>query len=90
MKSAEEAQGGGGMRGVVLGEGGQVEGAVAQECAEEGGAQEREVASAAGVAAEFGIFAPGDVAAVVVGAFDASMTAAVGEPPAQRQCAGLE
>ena len=78
------------MRGVVLREGGQVEGAVAQECAEESGAQQREVAGAAGMAAEFGIFAPGGIAAVVVGAFHPPVAAAAGEPLAWRQCAVLE
>jgi len=78
------------MRGVVLSEGGQVEGAVAQERAEERGAQQREVAGAAGIAAEFGVFAPGDIAAVVVGAFDAPMAAAAGEPLAPRECAVFE
>lgn len=78
------------MGGVVLGEGGQVEGAVAQERAEEGGAQECEVAGAAGVAAEFGVFAPGDIAAVVVGAFDAPMAAAAGEPLATGECPALK
>lgn len=74
----------------MLREGGEVEGAVAQEGAEEGGAQQGEVAGAGGIAAEFGIFAPGDVAAVVVGAFHPPVTAAAGEPLARRQCAVLE
>ena len=78
------------MRGVVLGEGGQVEGAVAQERAQQRRAQECEVAGAAGLTAEFGIFAPGDVAAVVVGAFHAPMTADAGEPLARGQRAALE
>lgn len=86
----EEAQGGGGMGSVVLGAGGQVDRPVAQECAEERGAQECEVARAAGMAAEFGVFAPGDVAAVVVGAFHAPMTAAAGEPLARGQRAARE
>ena len=46
------------MGGVILGEGGEVEGAVAQEQTEQGGAQEREVAGAAGVAAVFAVLAP--------------------------------
>ena len=78
------------MGSVMLGEGGEVEGAVAQEGPEEGGAQQCEVAGAAGIAAEFGIFAPGDVAAVVVGAFDAPVAAAAGEPLAWRQRAVFE
>ena len=78
------------MRGVVLGEGGQVEGAVTQEGAEEGGTQQREVAGAAGIAAEFGIFAPSDVAAVVVGAFHPPVATAAGEPLAWRQRAVRE
>lgn len=78
------------MRGVVLGEGREVAGAVAQDHAQQRGTQEREVAGAAGMAAEFGIFAPGDVAAVVVGAFHAPMTAGAGQPLARRQRAALE
>lgn len=74
----------------MLGEGGQVEGSVLQECAEQGGAQQCEVAGAAGMAAEFDIFAPGDVAAVVIGAFDAPMTADAGEPLARGQRAALK
>lgn len=71
------------MGGVVLSQRGKVDGAVAQEGSEQGGAQQGQIAGAAGVAAEFGIFAPGDVAAVVVGAFDAPMAAAAGEPLAR-------
>lgn len=74
----------------MLGAGGEVEGAVAQERAEQGGAQEREIAGATRVAAEFGVFAPGDVAAVVVGAFHAPMTAGAGEPLAWGQRTPLE
>lgn len=74
----------------MLGEGGQVEGTVLQERAEEGGAQQREVAGAAGISAEFGIFAPSDIAAVVVGAFHPPVTADAGEPVAWSQCTALE
>ena len=86
----EEAQGGGGMRGVVLGAGGEIDRAVAQEGAEQGGAQEGKVAGAAGIAAEFGVFAPSDIAAVVVGAFHAPMAADAGEPLARGQRAALQ
>lgn len=48
--------------------------------ADEGGAREGEVASTAGVAAEFSVFAQSDSAAEMVGAFDAPATAAAGEP----------
>ena len=80
MAGAQEAQGGSGLRSVTLSEGGEVEGTVAQERAEQSGAQQREVARAASVAAQFGIFAPGDVTAVMVGAFHAPMAAAACEP----------
>ena len=68
VRSVEEAQGGGRMGGVALGEGGQIEGALAQQGADEGGAQQCEVAGAAGMAAKFGVFVPNHVAAVVIGA----------------------
>lgn len=74
----------------MLGAGGEVEGAVAQQRAQERGAQERQVAGAAGIAAEFGILAPSHVAAVVVGAFDAPVTAAAGEPLAAGQSGAFE
>ncbi len=74
----------------MLSESGQVEGAVAQKCAEESGAQEREVAGAAGLTAKFGILAPSDVAAVVVGAFHPPMAADAGEPLAQGQSTAFE
>lgn len=86
----EEAQSGGRMGGVALGEGGQIEGALAQQGAEEGGAQQCEVAGAAGMAAEFGVFAPSDVATVVIGAFDAPVAADAGEPLARGRCGAPE
>ena len=86
VKGAEETPGEGGLGGVALSEGGEVECAVlTPESAEEGGADEGEVAGAAGVAAEFLICAPGDVAAVVIGAFDFPMPATAGEALAERE-----
>ena len=61
------------MRGLVLLAGGEVYRTFEQE---------GEVAGAAGITAEFGVFAPSDVAAVLVGAFHAPMTADAGEPVA--------
>ena len=58
--------------------------------AEEGGAQEGEVASTAGVAAEFPVFAPSDITVVMVGAFDAPATAAAREPWAAGERAALK
>ena len=80
MASAQKAQRGDGVRGVVLGEGGKVEGAGTQEVAKQGRSEQGEIARVTGVAAQFGVFAPRDVAAIVVGAFDPPMTAAAGEP----------
>jgi len=42
------------------------------------------------MAAELGIFAPGDIAAIVVGAFHPPVAAATGEPLAWRQRVALE
>ena len=65
----------------MYGAGGEVDRAVAHRGgADEGGAREGEVASTAGVAAEFSVFAQSDSAAEMVGAFDAPATAAAGEP----------
>ncbi len=86
MGGAKEAQGGSRMGSIVLREGGEIEGPVA----EQGGAQEREIAGAAGIAPEFGVFAPGDIAAIVVGTFDAPMAAAAGEPLSQDERAAIE
>jgi hypothetical protein len=90
MGGAKEAQGGSRMGGIVLREGGEIEGAVAEQGAEQGGAQEREIAGAAGIAPEFGVFAPGDIAAIVVGTFDAPMAAAAGEPLSRGERAAIE
>ena len=90
VRGAEETQGGGGLGSVALTEGGEVERAIfPEERAQERGAEQREVAGAAGVAAEFLIFAPGDVAAVVVGAFDLPVSATAGEPLAGCECGSL-
>lgn len=77
------------MGGMALGKRGEVEGAVAQEQAEEGGAQQGQVAGPAGVAAQFGVFAPGDIAAVMVGAFHRPVAAAAGQPLAGRERGGF-
>ena len=90
VKGAEETEGGGGLGGVALSEGGEVEGAIfAEERAQERGADQGEVAGAAGVAAEFLVFAPGDVAAIVVAAFDFPMPATAGEPLAESERGAL-
>ena len=78
------------MGGVILGEGGEVKGAVAQEQTEQGGAQEREVAGAAGVAAVFAVLAPDLIAAPVVGALDCPVAADTGQPLARREGGGFE
>ena len=74
------------MGGVGLGEGGEVERAVAQEQAEQGAAQEREVAGAPGVAAVFAVLSPDLVAARVVGTLLRPMAAGTSESLAG--CAG--
>ena len=69
MAGAEQTQGGGWVRGVVLGAGGQIDWTIAQEHPQQRGAQQRQIAGAAGVSASLGVLAPGDAATVVVGAF---------------------
>jgi len=63
-----------------LGEGGEIDGTVAQDDAEQRGAQEGEVAGAPRIAAQFAVFLPGDIASVVIATFDAPVTAAACEP----------
>lgn len=58
----------------------EVERALAQQRAQERGAQQRQIAGAPGVAAEFGVFAPGHVAPVVIAALDRPVAAAAGQP----------
>jgi hypothetical protein len=86
----EEAKSGGGVGGKALGESGEINRTVAQEHAEECGADQGEIAGAAYVAAEFLVFPPSNVAAVVIGAFDFPVVAAAGEPLAAGQGAVLE
>jgi len=91
---AQEAQGGTGLRSIVLGECGEVDGSIPQERTEQGGSQQRQIARASGVAAQFGIFAPSDIAAIMVRTFHAPMAAASAEPLAGREgsafCGGDE
>ena len=68
------------MEGVVLGEGGKIDRAVAQERAQQSRTQQCKVARPAGVTAEFGVFSPGHLAAVVIGAFHAPVAAATRQP----------
>ena len=74
----------------MLGAGGEVDGAVAQQRAQERRTEERQVAGAAGIAAEFGILAPSHVAAIVIGAFDAPVAAAAGQPLPASQSGAFE
>lgn len=73
----------------MLGLGGEVDGAIAQERAEQGGSQQRQVTRARGVAAQFAVFAPSDIPAVMVRAFHAPMAAASAEPLAWRERSGF-
>ena len=86
----EEAQGGGGMGGVELGAGGEVDRGVAQKGAEEGGAQEGEVAGAPGMAAELVSSREVTSRPLVVGAFHAPTAADAGESLARCQRAACE
>lgn len=90
MSGEQKAQGCRWVEGVVLGKSGEVAGAIAQECAEQGRTQESEVASAAHLGAAFLVFAPGDVAAVMVGAFDFPVAASAREPLPRSQSGALE
>lgn len=74
----------------MLGEGGEVAGAVAQQRAQKRRTQERKIAGAARFAPAFLVFAPRDVTAVVVGAFDFPVAASACEPLARGQGGALE
>lgn len=80
MAGAQELDRGAGLRGEALGEGGEIDRTVAQDDAKQSGAQEGEVTGAPRVAAQFAVFLPGDIASVVIGAFDAPMAATACEP----------
>lgn len=64
--------------------------AVAKERAEQSGADEGEVAGATRLTAEFAVFGPSDVAAVVVAAFDLPVAAGACQPLARGQSGGRE